>query len=63
MDLLKKLAVIGAGVAIGEFAWLNFVAPMVAKATSGGSGDGFGLDDVARFGSYAAGVIVIQKLL
>lgn len=53
----KKLAVLAAGIAIGEFAWTNFVAGMVPQ------GDGFGVDDAARYATYAAGVLLLQELL
>lgn len=54
----KKLAVLAAGVAIGELAWTNFVSGLV-----GGQSEGFGIDDVARYATYAGGILLLQELL
>jgi hypothetical protein len=60
--MIKKLAVLAAGIALGELAWVNFIGPAVVNAT-GSSGDSFGVDDVARYGTYAGGVLLLQSFL
>lgn len=58
---VKKLAVLAAGVAIGEFAWNAFIGEQVEKFAP--DSGGFGLNDVARYATAAAGVLLLQELL
>lgn len=63
MDL-KKLAVLAAGIALGEFAWREFIGPaVVGKFVDASADDEFGLDDVLRYATSGAGVLVLQKFL
>src|SRR5262245_54615855 len=58
---VKKLAVLAAGIALGEFAWTQFIGEQVSKFAPDDAG--FGLNDVLRYATYAGGVLLLQELL
>lgn len=58
----KKVAVVGAGIIVGEFVW-NFASPMIVGKIVGDSGGGFGLDDVAHAVIVAATVLLVQSFV
>lgn len=60
----KKFAVLMAGIAVGEFAFDNFVGPMlVGPDKLIKPSEGIGLDEGARWGTSAVGVLLLQQLL
>jgi hypothetical protein len=60
----KKLLVLAGGIALGEYVWVNFLGEMlVGEDKILKPSPGIGADDFARYGTSAAGVLVLQQLL